>query len=410
MIKIEERLKQYKINIRNNQLYLSEDSAKYILDRKLLDYYNYILNESNKSEYLFKYSLTARGIRIDNDNKIIVEPNLMVYQKHWGWTNPPEINTIIKVLIISELINKLMDEGYEVFLGNNTSKERNLELFRWMQSQYNKMHKLSGIDNSLNAREVFKDISEYLHISTRMLSDRILRNSYTKEYVINARPSKAFRPPYTLFNICFHDLELDSKLNRLDLDLYYIPFIKDIVNNQFGIALMKDYVLLNNDSDLENFDKIDKYFDELLQDAETRLPIISNIEIKTKSTASVYFQLIDIKDIRQVTIIKRIKSKYKVTSRNKHPLSKYKTLKGSQYFSAKLRESQFKALLLMIKYFEEHCNKNDLARAEKILSLKEVQNYLGYEHYKHLYEDNPKFKNSFKRVKDLEAIELLENL
>ncbi|ASU00037.1 hypothetical protein PBI_PBS1_215 [Bacillus phage PBS1] len=83
---------------------------------------------------------------------------------------------------------------------------------------------------------------------------------------------------------------------------------------------------------------------------------------------------------------------------------------STDLFKENFRKLMFKAILYMIEYLENNKLFTYLESVERYFLLENLRTYINYEENWYLYENDPKFKNSLKRVKNYEAMNILNKL
>ncbi|AMS01121.1 hypothetical protein AR9_g036 [Bacillus phage AR9] len=213
--------------------------------------------------------------------------------------------------------------------------------------------------------------------------------------------------------------EVNDKINNKEVNILLAPLVKDFLGTIGSIAILRNFSEYYEDKYIEDKNKVDKYFNELIDDVKTLLKTKNDITlIDPNPKNNKYINLVKIMKGEEL-VFKNIKRSLSINRNSKHPLlrSEFEPL-HSEYFEGKYREYIFRTMLVLIEFFENSFKENPMAtkhseflnNIEKALSKDEIKEYVGYDLFKSDYENNPIFEESLKRVKEHSAVDILESL
>ena len=383
-------------------LYMAEDAEEKLIpyhERLIIERLNtpFTLYQTDSGQHIFKLHLFKLI-----DNKIIIDIEKLSIQTEYSNLEYMEI------LIFLSVTEKLLDYNFPLSFGNNLF--RNYVLNSYCMSENLIEENLNNIIK-YQSNDLFNDndnatLEYYIDMRVSIIRSKVVRRCYNLDYCTNNRFIS--NPVYRYFS----DIN-NEKINlyRPDLNLFYVPFTNVNFGNSNISGLLLDYIILNNDQKFEAKDKIDKYFDELVDDFKKRLESDPSKLFENLSTRSrgPYYNIA----FSLTYEANFIKTKLNFSPSNQHPLNKKRNKKGVygiDYFDSKMRESLFKVITILIKHFETLNQNSFLEKMEKTLATNEIQNYIGYNVYPELYFNNPQFKDSLKRVKQYEALSILDTI
>ncbi|AMS01115.1 hypothetical protein AR9_g030 [Bacillus phage AR9] len=163
-------------------------------------------------------------------------------------------------------------------------------------------------------------------------------------------------------------------------------------------------------------ESISKYFEFRLEDFKERLPkIIDSLKGRYLIFEEFGYYRENKGNFRLAYLLSEYKNIHKdffnilipttISLRNDSDINKF-----INNFLSKFKESLFKAILYMIEYFESNNLLNYLESIEKYILINGLRQYVDYDKYAYLYENDPKFKNSLERVRKYEAMNILNEL
>ncbi|WCS68150.1 hypothetical protein Goe21_00400 [Bacillus phage vB_BsuM-Goe21] len=341
------------------------------------DLYNAVLRDSNTDDiYKSKSSsLWYAGARIQNDS---------IFRG----------NRYLATTVLTEVLNIFMENNIEICL------------------------KMDITHNQLVYPDMIR--REFTH-NSRLPNGRInpvkklLKNMYTLDFIkryynnYESLPSlndEEYKDSFSAYHKWRkHEIYLYPRMNRPDIDLLTFSLIDATKVSTNSNSLFSDFLLITNELTNEN---IDSYFNELINDAKIRFYKLFSIKntIAADITNFCLFEMVLVNCDKYITdfIIDN------TPVGQKEPITKLTGIE--EYFNKKLRESLFKILFHMI---------NTLYSNNEIEYANRLENYLSYDSYKNLFLfDESKevkdiinsngFSRSMKKIKEYEAINIMESL